>query len=133
MRSLRLLLGGYFFFFSVWCIFAVFVAVVQINRVQDKLWILLSVLATLLLISMGAVLGVAWWSNLRKWKSARQWSIAASVLAVLILIAPPLFFLRADGWDAFCRVERFLGISTAIGIAFLVFSSTPDRGSAPHP
>ena len=81
--------------------------------------IILILLAVLFSI-VGIILGVAWWSNLKERKSARGWAIAASLLNLLILIAPPLFYYFEKGWDAFCQTERVFGIPTIIGISVLV-------------
>ena len=128
MRLLRIVLGGYFVFFSAWSIVAAFLSIARINHIHDTLWILLSISMAAFFSVTGAILGLAWWSNWREWESARAWGIAASLLSLLTMIGAPIFYLIASGWDAFLRLERLLWIPTIIGTAVLIVVSLPAGG-----
>ena len=126
MRILRIVLGWYFFCFSAWCLLAACWSILRASHSQDKVMLILCIVLAAFFSVVGTILAVAWWSNFREWASARGWAIAASLSILVISTGPPLFYLFAKGWGAFCQAESVFGIPTAIAVAALVVSSLPD-------
>jgi hypothetical protein len=104
-----------------------------LNRHHDRIGVWVSLSLATLLAALGAVFGLAWWSNWKRWVSARKWAMAASVLGLSIFMGIPGWQYFAIGRVAFLRAERLLWLPTVIGLGVLVVFSLPSqRPSGPH-
>jgi hypothetical protein len=130
MRMLKIVLGNYFLFFSLTYLGGALWNIRSVGQNMDKSMLLIHLLMAALLLVASALLGVAWWSNLRQWESARKWVFSASTLNLVMLIGIVLLYYYREGWGTFCYVEYFLCFPQAIGVIVLVVLLIPFKNSS---
>lgn len=114
MLTLRRFMCGCFGFFAS----VHFLALIFFGFVLGNL-----VLATLLILILTVLYGMAWWTIWRAKSSARRWAIAASLATLLEGILPVLFtYVSLPGYGASHNARHLIhgGLEVALGIAGLV-------------